>query len=185
MTGRKRRPAGSRRRMTDWQPGQIAHLSLLGDGAQQNTPLWSSTTGGDTATLVRIVGQVHVMPQIELAEAIAEGYLYAGVSIVPRVQGAVGVAADPSAIDDREVSWMWLNSWAHRHVVTTNLEALPDWFIPSTNTGGDNPQVDIKVKRKIDLSNDEVVLSFKAISRFGGNFLWSVQVSLRILILEA
>ena len=190
MAGRARRLSrGGSRRKTDWQAGftNAGGISCFEVDGLTNVALSGAFQAGPKLTLVRVIGQVHAAPQMSdiLAQTVNTDFcsiLHAGVQIIGRAQGAIGSVRDPQNVDDREGPWLWLDSWTASGMWTDSEGILADWWLPTHDVGNHSPQVDIKVKRVIDTSQDTVNITF---NQSGGPIKWDVSVALRLLYLEA
>lgn len=168
------------KRGTDWHNADItgAGATVL-DSIQTNTALWSPVTLDDKATVVRIVGTIHCAPSPDVDVAsIITSTLHMGIQKVNRAAGAVGTARNPRLADDREGSeWMWMGQ-AFYHARTTSSAEFPPNQLLDWTRGGYNPYIDIRVKRKIDKSQDEIILSMNP---QGSD--WVVSCNLRMLVM--
>ncbi len=181
--GFTRRQGRSRpKRGTDWHNADITlnGQSLLA-GVQANTALWTPVTLEDQATVVRIVGTLWVAPDPDFdIQGALTSTLHMGIQKVNRAAGAVGTARDPLLADDREgTEWMWMGQAFQHAYVTSSTEEPPSQYIQLSDMGSYNPYIDIRVKRKIDKSQDEIILSLKA---SGGD--WFTSCNLRMLIMD-
>ncbi len=180
----------------DWVNGTITQAVIGSAGAQLNINLWSPTTLGVRTTIMRIVGEIHVGsdPDDFSSDTSGGGHidntLYAGIQVVNRVIGSGGVARDPANADDREGrEWMWLKSWRNAYIIKDGTQEPPDWFMPFSDVGGQMAHVDIRVKRIIDRSQDELLLSFMQVNRLASGTCatdtWAISANLRMLLLSA
>ncbi len=182
-TGFTRRQGRSRpKRGTDWHNADTTPIGgAVLVGVQLNTALWSPVTLEDNATVVRIVGTLWVAPDPDFdIQGTLTSTLHMGIQIVNRAAGAVGTARDPSLPDDREGGeWMWLGQAFQHARVTSSTEEPPSQYIQLSPLSSYNPYIDIRVKRKIDKSQDEIILSIKPL---GGD--WFVSCNLRMLVMD-
>ncbi len=181
--GFTRRQGRSRpKRSTDWHN---ADLTLIGEsviaGVQNNTALWTPVTLEDEATVVRIVGTIWVAPDPDFdIQGLLTSTLHMGIQKVNRAAGAVGTARDPLGADDREGGeWMWMSQAFQHAYVTSSTEEPPNKYVQLSPLSSYNPYIDIRVKRKIDKSQDEIILSFKS---SGGD--WFISSNLRMLVMD-
>ncbi len=181
MARRHARGTGHRR-MTDWSG---IHINEEVTPAQPTVhiTLWTPISEDKHATVVRIVGDLHVFP--DSAELQNPGALawnvFAGIQVVNRAQGGSGMKRAPNVADDLEGGeWLWLRAWTFNWVnqgVTGDVRmhtACPDLL-------GANPShLDIRVKRKLDLSQDELILTVFGI---GGDLNCEITGMLRMLLM--
>ncbi len=157
-----RRPAGDKRQL-DWS-GIVDDVLVLGTGVVNSTNLWTPVTEMETATVTRIRGVVNpaLGADITQAEGSYDFELFGGIQVVNRAAGAVGTARDPSLNDDMEGrEWLWLRMWTLSWVVQGAI--APTVTVVDGGdvlTGAYDPYVDVKAQRKLDLSQDELLLSF-------------------------
>ncbi len=185
MVNRRRSYARSPKRLTDWS-GVISDPTVAGAGVVTSTNLWTPVTEMEHATVTRIRGTINPVMQNELEDA-GSGFhsmeVFAGIQVVNRAQGAVGVARDPGINDDMEGGeWLWLRSWLFAWEVDSG--APPAWIVPAGGdvlTGAYDPYVDVKAQRKIDLSQDELLFTLSAIGSTA-NFVAKVHIALRVLM---
>ncbi len=170
------------RRGTDWHNAELNTSAFsVAANVQSNTALWTPTLNDDNATVVRIVGWIHVAPQVPVdVTGFRTDTLNMGIQVVNRVLNSAGVARDPALADDREGSeWMWMGQAFHVSHTTTSAEFPPSTNLWLSQDSKYNPQIDIRVKRKIDKSQDEIVLSIRSL-----NLDWSISSNLRMLIMR-
>ena len=163
---RYRRFAGSgkaiARRKLNWQDGiTTASESNVAPGAQTNVVLiGSEVIAVDQSKLVveRIVGEIWTgfigSPELTLG---VETEVAVGMLIYTRPQDVGGTTVatlDPWDANDRESHRILWSRYDYIHMVGTGTD-LRDTGIQ----GGQEPHVDIKVKRIIDTSDTELVLS--------------------------
>ena len=165
-------------------PPVSTHFNLIG-----------TSTERDKATLVRMVGEVDVninSDSVNFLPAAGGSYrslitVFMGIQIVNRVQGAAGVPRDPHLVDDRQGGeWLWMRSvqLAWHMYSETATTTLTNWFVPTWNVGGYDPHVDIRVKRKLDLLQDDVVFSLSAATCIGPDQLVESTMNLRGLLMD-
>ncbi len=189
MARRRTRGAMATRRLTDWQNGflTVAANATAAD-TLTNFVLNAPFNNGPKVTLVRIIGEVHsaIAPTslCRVLNANLNSTLHMGIQIVPRAQNTAGTPRDPSVVDDQEGSWLWKGSRWHSWMVTDPEGCPPDWYLPTHSVGSDNPHLDIKVKRKIDLSQDQLLLSMHPVGNNTG-LEWLTSINLRLLFLES
>ena len=117
------------------------------------------------ATVTRIRGQIHVslVSAFDGTVGLKTANLALGIQVVNLAQNVAGSERNPAQADDLEGGeWMWLRHYSATWRVTSGVDTPPDWFIPvggDVLLGGQPPDVDVKAQRKIDLSQDEVMLS--------------------------
>lgn len=161
MTNRRRR-APARKRTTDWT-GIIDETLLLGNQTQVNLQLWTPVTLFQEATITRIRGQIGLCCNglIDVSTQQHEYKLFMGIQVVNRAKGAPGVARSPFNVDDMEGSeWLWLHSAYACYDSSSGTEVPPDSHIQQGFLASGEPvTVDVKAQRKMDLSQDELLLS--------------------------
>lgn len=177
-----RRRSTAPRRHTDWSGIHINEEVTVAQSVLQ-VPIWTPVAEDKKATVVRIVGDLHIIPstdQMQNPGAFAFN-VFAGIQVINRAQGVAGNPRLPQQPDDLEGGeWLWLRSYCFRWVnqgVTGDVRmhgASPDMF------GGNGSHLDIRVKRKLDLSQDELQLTVQG----NGTFL-TVEVCgmLRMLLM--
>ncbi len=137
-------------------------------GVQVNSTLLTPITQGEHITLTRVVGTCHVVPDFTDVTNHAEGAtiiaVNVGIQVVNRAAGAVGTARSPATADDREGrEWIWMMTYLLGWTVTPSAGVPAGVYIPMHVEKGVNPAaVDIRVQRKIDDSQDELVFSAQA-----------------------
>lgn len=181
----KRRAARAPRRAVDWVDGVTTTtcFTVLAN-IQNNINLWTPATLDDDATVVRIVGTIHCAP-LMTDDLVGQncGTLAMGIQVVNRAKNSTGVARDPSILDDREGSeWMWLGQAFFSNFFAADLSTTPSATVIKNDCGFYNPYVDIQVKRKIDKSQDELLLSLTPHSAPAG-VDWRVSANLRVLLM--
>lgn len=62
---------------------------------------------------------------------------------------------------------------------------LDNWFVPTWNVGGYNPHIDVRVARKLDVSQDAIVLSIIGCRLIGADMNFSIVANLRPLIMHS
>jgi len=183
------RPRGSRR-LTDWNNGfTVVACNLVAHDTETNFILITPFNEGPMVTLVRTVGQIHAAVEpASIAENVTDtdvcSTLHMGIQVVNRAAGGAGTPRDPSVPDDKEGSeWLWMDSRFAAWRVTSAGAGVtpPDWYIPTHQVGSDTPKLDLKVKRKIDLSQDQLLLTMHPHANFVTN--WQVSISLRLLFM--
>ncbi len=190
---RAQRRGAPKQRLYDWREGLATfdETSLT----QQNLTLLGPVGTQEHATVTRIVGRVSVVwgaAQIANLAAVGhyDGIIACGIQIVNRAAAAPGVARKPELLSDREGGeWMWLRQYRRSAAITADAAgggAPADWWIPTSETGQDDTMVDIKVRRRIDLSQDEVLFSHTQVNRVASGSLsaisFFVRADLRLLL---
>ncbi len=186
------RPSG---RVLEWHTGVRAFSTTQLAGVITNVTLLPTATLLETVTVMRIVGHVSVVPDvIDVANwgvggGTIDTSIEMGVQVVNRVAGGVGAARNPAVPDDREgKEWMWRRAYRRAYRLTDGTDEPPDWLLTLHEIGADKTQVDITVKRRVDLSQDEIILSHVQTNRTAGAELASLQfvllIDLRILLLR-
>ncbi len=184
------------RRHSDWSLGANEETFPL-TGSVTNVTLWTPVSNKEAGTIIRIVGEVHVRGDVNDWGTLASGggkldqTVHMGVQVVNRALGAAGTARDPSGDDDYEgKEWMWRKTVNLAYTITDGTMEPPDWYIPLSEAvlGGTNDHVDIKVKRKLDLSQDELVFSSRLVNRVATGALSAqrpaIGLHLRLLMLH-
>lgn len=177
-------------RTLDWFNGSTNQLlTVVSDGAQQDLELITPITQGEHVTLTRIVGEVQLAIKTVDASFNVVGdtghIINCGIQVVNRARGLGGTTREPNRADDREGrEWMWMRHYFRVWQINDAVAGGPpsEWYIPVTDTGGEDQHVDIKVQRKIDLSQDAVIFSVNATSIWGGARTFEVLTNLRLLI---
>jgi len=147
--------------------------------------LWTPVQEDKKATLVRIVGDLHVFPDTIIMQEVGafEFVVNAGIQVVNRALNTAGTARSPSIEDDLEGGeWLWRKSYCFRWVMTAHASVGSLEYKPSSPdlVGSNSSHVDIKVKRKLDLSQDELLLS---ISGTGASLAVQAIGTLRMLLM--
>ncbi len=195
MANTRHRGRARSQRKLDWAEGVAAFDATLVDMVE-NTTILLNLPNKERQTVMRIVGSVSMVPKVEvfggLADVVGEydGVIECGIQVVNRAAGVVGSARNPATGDDRQGrEWMWRRTYRRAYVVTHGAAPgnLADWFIPLHETGSDDTRVDIKVKRVLDRSQDELVFSMTHVSRRATGSLASMEffahIDLRCLML--
>ncbi len=170
------------RRNTDWSG---IHMSEEITPAQPTVhiPIWTPIAEDKKATVVRIVGDIHMLVSTdELQNPGAFAWnVFAGIQVVNRVLNASGVPRNPLVGDDLEGGeWLWLRQYCFRWV---NQGVTGDVSVKSSGNdilGGNGSHVDIRVKRKLDLSQDELILT---VSGNGSSLNLEICGMLRMLLM--
>ncbi len=181
-------------RILEWHRG-ISTFTETVLNTVQNVTLLINVAEAETVTIMRIVGSVTFAPDAAEVDSLPaspgaiDSKIECGIQIVNRVAGGTGTARNPGISDDREgKEWMWRRLYRRSYVVTRSVDNPPDWWIPMHETGEDSSTVDIKVKRRIDLSQDELVFSHLHSARIATGNLAALEyfghIDLRILLLR-
>lgn len=198
-----RRAQRAPRRKTHWENG-ATNLCLGFEAANASAPpipLHTIILGTGTSplmqTITRIVGELDVWVNTDdtdflsaVGSARRSWYVVnAGIQIVNRADGAAGIPRDPDNADDREGGeWLWMRHYAFGwHTYTdTSTTALASWFVPMWNVGGYDPHIDIRVKRKLDHQQDDLVLSLTGVNCLDDsvNMNFSASLNLRCLVMD-
>ena len=190
MAKTQRTYAGRRKRPNyDWVDA-VSQFTGVTTASQSNVTLLSPVTGKEEATVIRIVGSIYPYVDMTGSDGAAgswESALHLGIQVVNRAAGSSGTARSPATSDDREgKEWMWLRTYATRFIITSDVQIPPDWYIPlgGVLVGDRDPSVDIKVKRRLDLSQDELILSAAVETTATGitGVDWFMRQDLRILL---
>ncbi len=178
----RRQTRRSARRGTDWHNADITTTFFqVVAGVQLNISLWTPALLDEDATVVRIVGTIFSALQVpDDVTGLHHDTLNMGIQIVNRSKGIVGTERSPAIADDREGSeWMWMGQNFHASNITDGTENPPNSWVKWSESNGYNPYIDIRVKRKIDKSQDEILLSF-----LSTNNDWSCSSNIRMLIMQ-
>ncbi len=111
-----------------------------------------------------------------------------GIQLVNRERGSSGDERNPAAADDREGhEWLWMRhasfSWSTYKTSGTPPRNLENWWVPTWNVGGFDEHIDVRVMRKLDLSQDELLFSVAGHNQFGSNQAFDMIVNLRLLLM--
>ena len=188
MTNRRTRGSGKSRQV-DWT-GINQDVVVFGAGATASTNLWTPVTEARKATVTRIRGNINPTMSGSIMDADQGPHqmeIFCGIQVVNRAQGVTGTERSPAFEDDLEGSeWLYLQSWLYSWEVLE--EHSPPTAIGSmVVTGGDaltgayNTQVDVKSQRIIDLSQDELLVTFAAAGSTS-TFFANMHVYLRLLL---
>lgn len=172
------------RRPTDWT-GHLSHTNVAADNITGSVYLHQATLAADNATITRIRGSIQLAPSDGTIASSLDGVgsyyrPHIGIQVVNRRAGATGTARNPALEDDMEGGeWLWLHCWHYGWRITSGTDNLPDGLIQSpwdVNT----VLVDIKAQRKMDLSQDELLLTYNADGNLSTN-VGVMNVCLRML----
>jgi len=182
--GNRRRGNGPKR-MTDWS-GVLFDDNIVTAAPIEHVNIWTPVTEDQHATVVRIVGEIYVSPSTLALQSLGafSFKVAAGIQVVNRALGTTGTARSPLIEDDLEGGeWLWLRHYCFQYVTTVDgtsgdviyLTGMQD-FIEAPD-----PHVDIRVKRKLDLSQDELLLT---VAGQGTSMDVSFCGGLRLLLLQ-
>jgi len=183
--GHQRRRGTGPKRMTDWS-GIVFDDNIVTAAPVEHVNLWTPVTEDKHATVVRIVGEIYVAPNTLAlqSEGAFSFFVSAGIQVVNRAAGTTGAARNPRLEDDLEGGeWLWLRHYCFQYVAevdgtsgaVTHLTGMQDFV------NYPDPHVDIRVKRKLDLSQDELLLT---VAGQGTSMDVSFCGSLRMLLLQ-
>lgn len=189
-TGRR-----TQQRLYDWREG-VTDITTTANATQRDVTLLGPVGTQERATITRIVGSVSVTYESTgvVAAMTATGQfdsvIHMGIQVVNRAKGVPGSARNPATLSDREgKEWMWLRSYRRSALIANMVIGASDlapWWIPLDATGSDDTRVDIKVKRRIDLSEDELLLSITQFNLLASGSMsaitFRVQSDLRVLL---
>ena len=161
-----------------------------------STVIFGTQTTAAKSTITRIVGEVDVHVNTDDTDFLPTAGVNTrswytvnmGIQIVNREQAAGGTPRHPSIIDDREGGeWLWMRHMTFGwHTYTeTATTTLTNWFVPMWNVGGYDPHFDIRVKRKLDLQQDDLHFSIAGVNcldSIGMNF--SCTFNARLLLMD-
>jgi len=157
-----RRRGNGPQRHTDWS-GIKFDENVTTVSPTANVNLWTPVTEDKSATVVRIVGEIYVSPGTLALQTLGafDFNVSVGIQVVNRAAGSTGTARNPRNEDDLEgKEWLWLRHYCFKYVTAVDAgnEVI---FITGMQDFVDkpDPHVDIRVKRKLDLSQDELLLS--------------------------
>lgn len=177
-----RRRGNTDGRHVDWS-GINEQVTLSAVAPLVHMNLWQPVVELERATVTRIRGCINFEIAPEQLTGSHVAIVSVGVQVVNRAQGTSGTARDPSNVDDLEGGeWLYLRQHVAAWTITGSVGTPPDAFIAN---GGDilsgyNADVDIKAQRIIDLSQDELLLSF-AISVTGSDTV-TARAHMRLLL---
>jgi len=157
-------------RTLDWT-GIIQDTIVLGAGVPTHTNLWTPVMEMEHATVTRIRGQIVPAMGADIQASSLGTHqfeVFGGIQVVNRAAGGLGIPRDPGLNDDQEGGeWLWKRSWTF-HWTTVRENTHGDGYFMIVNggdvlTGAFDPYVDVKAQRKLDLSQDELLVSFSAL----------------------
>lgn len=179
----RRQSRRTARRGTDWHNAAITSGSVnLVANVQSNFNLWSPSTLDEDATVVRIVGTIYAaaLVPVDVTSITYLDTLNMGIQVVNRAKNVTGSERSPGLADDREGGeWMWMGQKFHASTITDGTQTPANAWMDHQGGEGYNPYIDIRVKRKFDKSQDEILLSYLSLNRD-----WVVSHNLRMLIMQ-
>jgi len=168
------RPFVRSKRLTDWGFGvDMLDQSISATGKILGT---TSLTIGQTSTIVRIRGLLHVM--ITAASGIDEGYLgAAGIALVNTDAFGVGITAIPGPLTDAHWdNWMWHSFFDVRSITATIGDGV------NSQSVSQRLIIDSKAMRKWDPA-ETLVLMVEGVE--SGTSILRVNGDSRILVKES
>lgn len=177
---RRRRFSGNAKRALDWTGVQF-NATVTSLSSIENINLWTPVVLDKQATIIRIVGDIHIFPNNSVLDnpVEVEFSVTSGIQVVNRAAGTSGAARDPQLTDDLEGGeWMYLRQYcfqvtSHGTAGSVDVHALSPDLV-----GANGSHIDIRVKRKMDLSQDELLLT---VSGFGAGLDVKICGMLRML----
>jgi len=166
-------------RHVDWS-GINESISLSSVANLQHVNLWQPVVELERATVTRIRGCINmdIIPVGSVASFQCK--VSVGIQVVNRAQGTSGVARDPALVDDLEGGeWLYLR----QHTARWRETGIVDGFEITGGdilTGGLVTDVDVKAQRIIDLSQDELLVSFSLQAAAG--VIVGVDTHMRLLL---
>ncbi len=189
------------RRQTHWEDaGTNLCIGFTSSGTPPGTAIHNTMLGTGTSplmqTLIRLVGDIDVFINSDDTDFLpstgtAQRHWHVinmGIQIVNRENAGSGDPRHPGIEDDREGGeWLWTRSitfgW-HTYADDTTA-TLNNWFVPMWNVGGYNPHLDVKVKRKLDHQQDDIVFSIAGENCLDStNMNFSCTLNARALIMD-
>ncbi len=181
--GNRRR--GGPKRGTDWS-GVHFDVEVNVGAPTAHINLWTPVTEDQGATVVRVVGEIYVAPTNAALSVEGEFEFRAsvGIQVVNRAVGGTGAERNALIEDDLEGrEWLWMRHYCFHYVIQGDLGEPANAITGMQQfvTAPDS-HIDVRVKRKLDLSQDELLLS---IASSGTSNAVTMCGGLRVLMMQA